>query len=122
MKQVDQKKIEKILKQNKNKVSISLGACTHCGLCAESCFLYRLHNHDPQYMPSHKLKHSIGRLYRTRGQVGVDGLNQIQEVVWDKCVLCTRCYCPIGIDIPNLIALARSILRSQGFYKQYDTQ
>jgi Fe-S oxidoreductase len=34
-------------------------------------------------------------------------------------VLCGRCYCPFGIDIPNMISFARSILRSQGITGVY---
>jgi len=45
---------------------------------------------------------------------------RVQELVWEKCVLCTRCYCPFGIDIPGMIAFARSICRSQDVLPTFD--
>ena len=47
-------------------------------------------------------------------------LEEIKINVWERCVLCTRCYCPFGIDIPAMISLARSICRSQGVYPAHD--
>jgi L-lactate utilization protein LutB len=40
--------------------------------------------------------------------------------VWKNCVLCGRCYCPIGIPVPSMITFARSICRSQGVYPGKD--
>jgi Fe-S oxidoreductase len=98
----------------------ALRVCAHCSLCAESCFLFHVHDGDPRYMPSHKFINSIGRLYKKKGQVDRKGLEEISEIVWRRCVLCTRCYCPLGIDIPEMIALARNICRSQDVYYQWD--
>ena len=44
---------------------------------------------------------------------------EIEEIVWRRCVLCTRCYCPLGIDIPEMIAITRDICRSQDVYFQW---
>ncbi len=71
---------------------------------------------DPQYMPSYKVIKTLGRLYRKRGNVSRAELERMQQLLWRNCVLCGRCYCPFGIDIPNMIAFARGILRSQGIY------
>jgi len=119
---IDTDKIKSILKKQKSKMKLSLAVCAHCSLCAESCFMYLSHDKNPQYMPSHKFINSIGILYRKGGKVGRDRLEEMRDIVWKKCVLCMRCYCPFGINIPNMIALARSICRSQGIYPQYDNE
>jgi Fe-S oxidoreductase len=113
---IDTKKITVVLNQHKGKIKLSLAACARCSLCAESCFLYMGNNRDPHYMPSYKWINSLGTLYKKRGNVDSTFLEKTQEYIWKNCVLCMRCYCPFGIDIPGLIALARSIYRSQGFY------
>ena len=117
---VDSDAIRAILEEKKIKMKLSLQACAHCTFCAESCFLFMGRNKDPKYMPSHKFINSIGVLYTTKGNVDRLDLMEIRDIVWERCVLCTRCYCPMGIDIPEMIALARRILRSQGIYPRYD--
>ena len=120
LKPVDEKKIRKMLRRKKGKMKRYLSHCVHCSLCAESCFLYTIHNKDPQYMPSYKAIHSLGKLYKKRGKVDRKMLNEMKVIVWKNCVLCGRCYCPIGIHIPSMIAFARSICRSQDVYPQLD--
>jgi Fe-S oxidoreductase len=120
MKPIDTKKIREMLNRKKGKMKRYLSHCAHCSLCAESCFLYREHHQDPQYMPSYKAIHSLGKLYKKRGKVDRKLLTEIKGIVWRNCVLCGRCYCPIGIHIPSMIAFARSILRSQDVYPQLD--
>lgn len=117
---VDVKFIRGMLEKNKGKMKLSLSVCAHCSLCAESCFLFNTHNKNPKYMPSYKFIHSIGKLYKKKGKVDRAALEDISITVWKLCVLCTRCYCPFGIDIPSMIALARSICRSQGVFPKYD--
>ena len=70
-------------------------------------------------MPSYKVLNSLATLYRKRGRVNRTQLEQMKELIWRNCVLCGRCYCPFGIDLPNMIAFARSILRSQGICGVY---
>jgi Fe-S oxidoreductase len=77
------------------------------------------HDKDPRYMPSYKVVRSLGRLYKKRGRVNRAQLEEMKELVFRNCALCGRCYCPFGIDIPNMIAFARTILRSQGIYGMY---
>jgi Fe-S oxidoreductase len=120
VKPVDTKQIKEMLNQKKGKMKRYLSYCAHCSLCAESCFLYMEHHKDPQYMPSYKAINSLGKLYRKRGKVDRKLLTEMKGVVWRNCVLCGRCYCPIGIHIPSMIAFARSILRSQDVYPQLD--
>ena len=112
--------IRKMLKKKKGKMKRLLSHCVHCSLCAESCFLYRSRNRDLQYMPSFKAIHSLGRLYKKRGKVDRSFLEQIKGIIWRNCVLCRRCYCPVGIDVPSMIAFAREICRSQGIYPRGD--
>ncbi len=69
-------------------------------------------------MPSYKVINSLGKLYKKRGKVDWKGLNEMKGIVWRNCVLCGRCYCPIGIHVPSMIAFARAILRSQEVYPQ----
>jgi Fe-S oxidoreductase len=118
-KPVDQNGIREMLKQRKN-MEVLLSVCASCGMCAESCFLYVNKDKDPTYMPSYKAIHSLGKMYRKKGKVSRAELEEMRELIWDKCVLCTRCYCPVGISIPSMIAWARSICRSQGVFKEYD--
>ena len=113
---VDSEQIRGLLDPKKDRMRTCLQACAACSLCAESCFLFKEKDNDPQYMPSYKVIQTLGRLYQKKGQVSRAELEQMQQLLWRNCVLCGRCYCPFGIDIPNMIAFARSILRSQGIY------
>jgi len=119
-KPVDTKQVKEMLNRRKGKMKRYLSHCAHCSLCAESCFLYMEHHKDPQYMPSYKAIHSLGKLYKKRGKVDRKLLTEMKGIVWRNCVLCGRCYCPIGIHIPSMIAFARSILRSQDVFPQLD--
>jgi len=120
MKKVDTKTIKALLNRRKGKMRRFLSYCAHCSLCAESCFLYMKYKKDPKYMPSYKVIHSLGRLYKKRGKVDWKFLNEIKGIVWKNCVLCGRCYCPIGIHVPSMIAFARTIVRSQEVYPQHN--
>ena len=116
---VDEKKMNELLRQKKSRMKLCLTACAGCSLCADSCFLFRGHDKDPRYMPSYKVVHSLGTLYRRMGRVTRAQLEEMKELIWRNCVLCGRCYCPFGIDIPYMIAFARRILRTQGIYGMY---
>ena len=118
---IDAAPIQRILKNNKREIKLGLKVCAHCSLCAESCFLYEA-TKDPKYMPSYKFINSIGRLYRKNGKVSREELTKIRDIVWHDCVLCSRCYCPFGINIPSLIALARQACRTQDLYREYDKE
>jgi len=120
VKAVDSKQIKEMLNRKKGRMKRYLSHCAHCSLCAESCFLYTAHHKDPQYMPSYKAIYSLGKLYKKKGKVDRKLLTEMKGIVWRNCVLCGRCYCPIGIHIPSMIAFARSILRSQDVYPQLD--
>lgn len=111
--QVNRDQIKRMLKARKSKMKRYLSHCMHCSICAESCFLFMKNDKDPQYMPSYKVLNSLGKLYRKGGRVDRAFLEKIKGIVWKNCVLCRRCYCPVGVDVPGMIAFARSICRSQ---------
>lgn len=117
---VDTNEVKRMLNKHKAKMKLSLALCAHCSLCAESCFLFNARNQDPKYMPSYKFINSIGKIYKKKGNVDRATLEEVSINAWKRCVLCTRCYCPFGIDIPSMIALARTICRSQGVHPAYD--
>lgn len=119
---IDIPAIREILLQNGKQIRQGLRMCAHCALCAESCFLYMAHPDDPSYMPSYKFINSIGRIYKKKGKVDRAALEAMGRLVFEKCVLCTRCYCPFGIDIPALITLGRRVCRSQGVFRVYDSE
>ena len=118
-KPVDVNLIRAMLDRKQEKMKLCLRACAGCTLCADSCFLFRSHDQDPHYMPSYKVLNTLGQLYKKKGKVTREQLEQMQELVSKHCALCGRCYCPIGIDLPSMVAFVRSILRSQGLYGIY---
>ncbi|NOZ87345.1 MAG: (Fe-S)-binding protein [Deltaproteobacteria bacterium] len=117
---VDQNRINRILERQETRMKMYLSHCVHCSLCAESCFLYMSNNRDPKYMPSYKVINSLGKMYRKKGKIRMELLEDMKEIVWKSCVLCQRCYCPVGVDIPAMISLARSVCRSQGVFPGFD--
>lgn len=118
-KPIDLKQIREMLKQKKGRMKFCLSACAGCTLCAESCFRFTNSGGDPRCVPSYKVLNSLGKLYRRNGKVSRAELEEMSQLVWGNCALCERCYCPLGIDIPNMIAFTRSILRSQGINGMY---
>ncbi|MBF0229842.1 MAG: (Fe-S)-binding protein [Desulfamplus sp.] len=111
--------INAILKEKKDKIATALKVCAHCTLCADSCFLYRSKEQVTEHMPSHKFITSLGVIYKKKGKVTIEELYEMRETLWKRCVLCTRCSCPLGINIPELLAIGRRILRTQGVYHSY---
>ncbi len=109
-----------LLTKYKPIIKLGLKVCAHCGMCATSCFLYINHRDDPTYTPSYKFLNSLGLIYKRKGNLSYEEIEEIKNLVWKKCVLCTRCYCPIGIDIPKLISLTRDFLRSKGIDGMYE--
>ena len=112
-------RITRIVGKRKTMIGLSLKACAHCALCADSCFKYRQSGRDPSYTPSYKAIGSIGMIRKRKGRLSEEEWERVRELAWDKCVLCMRCYCPIGISIPSLIAAARSACRERGVHRWY---
>ncbi len=108
-------------------VTTYLEACTHCGLCADACHLYRA---DPvaKHIPCHKAD-TVRKVYQRHftplGKVfpwlfGVSDLSEEDLDEWVEpvfqCTMCRRCTieCPVGIDNAALIATARTVLTKAG--------
>jgi Fe-S oxidoreductase len=115
---IDHDRILEMLKQKK-RMKVFLSICASCGFCAESCFLYRNHK-DPTYMPSYKAINSLGTLFKKKRNVTRRILEEMSDLIYGKCIMCRRCYCPFGIDISSMISWARTICRTQGVYERYD--
>jgi len=113
---IDFKQVREMLDEKKGRMKLSLSACAGCTLCAESCFMFMKHDQDPEYMPSYKVLNTLGLLYKKKGKLSRKELEKMSEIAFKNCMLCERCYCPLGIDSYNMIAFVRSILRSQGIY------
>ena len=109
-------RVGRVLRRNRQLIKLSLQACAHCALCAESCFKYRQSGGDPGYSPSYKAINSIGKIYRRKGRLSESEYQEVSRLAWDRCALCMRCYCPVGISVPSLIACARSICRERGIF------
>ena len=83
--------------------ALHLESCVRCGLCADACHFY-LTTGDPKYTPVRKLE-PLRRAYlrevspwapvvRALGLVrklGIDELQQWQELLYDSCTMCGRC-------------------------------
>ncbi len=114
---VDFPKIKTLLDENNSaRLKIWLNICSGCGLCAESCFYYLSYDNDPYLSPAFKLKNTLGEMYRRKGRVDNAFLEKCYEILWFKCTLCKRCslFCPFGIDIASMMAIARNICHSMG--------
>jgi len=117
-----QDRVGEILEKKKDMIKLSLSACVHCSICSDSCFMFNSNKKNPTYTPAYKVINSIGRIYKKKGKLSEGEYDKIKNLIWDKCVLCMRCYCPLGINIPSLIACARSICREKGVYRTYELE
>jgi len=115
-------RMARIVGRHEGMIRLSLQACVHCSLCAESCFKFRASGGDPTYTPSYKAINSIGAIWKKKGRLSPAEFERVRELAWDKCVLCMRCYCPVGISIPSLIAAARSACRERGVQRAYEAR
>ena len=67
---LDRDKIRNILEANDGaRIRTWLSICSRCGLCAESCFVYLANDRDPRLSPAYKFHHTLGAMYRCKGQV-----------------------------------------------------
>ncbi len=124
-KPVDTQKIKAILETNNGaRIRTWLNICSRCGLCAESCFYYLAHDHNPRLSPAYKFKNTLGEMYRRKGNLKRVFLEDCYETLWLQCSLCKRCsmYCPFGIDIASMMAIARHICWTQGVRPQSLTE
>ncbi len=106
-----------IQKTMKSRVKTWLEICAHCGLCAESCFLYQVNGRVPEQVPSYKIQSTLGQIVKKKGKVDNAFMQMCMETAWSKCTCCNRCgmYCPHGIDMGVMFGYLRGLLYSQGF-------
>ena len=118
---VDVEKLKaSIQKSCKSRTQTWLDMCAHCGLCADSCFLYSVNGDDPKQVPSYKIQTTLGEMVRrVKKNQPVDNafMRYCMETAWSKCTCCNRCgtYCPYGIDMGIMFGYLRGLLFSQGF-------
>ncbi|MCP4162447.1 MAG: (Fe-S)-binding protein [Deltaproteobacteria bacterium] len=101
----------------KSRLKTWLDICTHCGLCADSCFYYLANDKAPNQVPSYKIQSTLGELVKRKGKVDAKFMMDAMDTAWSKCTCCNRCsqYCPFGIDMGIMFGYLRGILYSQGF-------
>ena len=94
-----------------------LEICAHCGLCAESCFLYRVSGQDPEQVPSFKIRSTLGEIVRRKGKVDNVFMRRAMDYAWSRCTCCNRCgqFCHHGIEMGVMFSYLRGLLYSQGF-------
>lgn len=115
---VDSKLLWKTIQNTlKSRMKTWLEICAHCGLCANSCFLYLIDDRDPKQVPAYKIQSTLGEIIRRKGKVDNEFMHMAMETAWAKCTCCNRCgmYCPHGIDIGVMFGYLRGLLYQQGF-------
>ncbi len=111
-------------------LAVSMTACVHCGLCAESCHYFLTHPDDPTMTPVWKadqvrkiFKRHVdwaGRIVPWWVKAGTlesdEDLNRLKNIVFGTCSACRRCTynCPMGVDTGLLVRFARGLLTELG--------
>ncbi len=116
--EVDQEKLQDTIRKTmKSRIKTWLKICAHCGMCADSCFLYRINDCDPKQVPAYKVQSTLGEMVRKKGRVDNAFMHMAMETAWAKCTCCNRCamYCPHGIDMGVMVGYMRGLLYQQGF-------
>jgi Fe-S oxidoreductase len=106
-----------IQKTMKSRLKTWLEICAKCGMCADSCFFYLIHNRDPKQVPAYKVHSTLGEIVKRKGKVDNKFMRDAMFTAWAKCTCCNRCgsFCPHGIDMGIMISYLRGLLFSQGF-------
>lgn len=111
-------------------LAVSLTACVHCGMCAESCHYFLARPDDPTMTPVYKAD-QIRRVFKRHldwtGRVvpwwvkasapeNDEDLNRLKNVVFGACSACRRCTlnCPMGVDTALLVRFTRGLLTELG--------
>ena len=110
------KTLEKTL-TSKSRIKTWLEICAHCGMCADSCFLYMANDNDPEQVPSYKIQSTLGEIVKRKGDVDNAFMRKVMDTAWSKCTCCNRCgtFCPFGIDMGVMFGYVRGLCFSQGF-------
>ncbi|WP_457553482.1 sulfate respiration complex iron-sulfur protein HmcF [Desulfobacula sp.] len=106
-----------VQKTCKSRMRTWLEICAHCGMCADSCFLYEVNGRDPKQVPAYKIQSTLGEIIKRKGKVDNKFMRHAMEVAWAQCTCCNRCgmYCPHGIDTGIMFGYLRGLLYQQGF-------
>ena len=106
-----------IQKTFKSRMKTWFEICAHCGMCADSCFLYLINDRDPEQVPAYKIQSTLGEIVKRKGKVSNEFMRKTMEVAWARCTCCNRCgmYCPHGIDTGIMFGYLRGLLYQQGF-------
>jgi len=115
---IDHAKIQTALKNTfKSRMKTWLEICAHCGMCADSCYLYTVNGKDPKQVPSYKIQSTLGEIVKRQGKVDNEFMRMCMDTAWSKCSCCNRCgtYCPFGIDMGIMFSYLRGLLYGQGF-------
>ncbi|CAD7843074.1 MAG: Two [4Fe-4S] cluster protein DVU_0531 [Olavius algarvensis Delta 4 endosymbiont] len=115
---IDHAKIQTALKNTfKSRMKTWLEICAHCGMCADSCYLYTVNGKDPKQVPSYKIQSTLGEIVKRQGKVSNEFMHYCMDTAWSKCSCCNRCgtYCPFGIDMGIMFGYLRGLLYGQGF-------
>ncbi|OQY01181.1 MAG: hypothetical protein B6I26_04805 [Desulfobacteraceae bacterium 4572_130] len=116
--EVDTKLLWKTIQNTcKSRIRTWLEICAHCGMCADSCFLYLVDDHNPKQVPAYKIQSTLGEIIRKKGNVDNNFMIKTMEIAWSQCTCCNRCamYCPHGIDVGIMMGYLRGLLYQQGF-------
>ena len=111
-------------------LAVSMTACVHCGMCAESCHYFLARPDDPTMTPVYKAD-QIRRIFKRHldwmGRIipwwvhaaspeNDEDLNRLKNVVFGACSACRRCTlnCPMGVDTGLLVRFTRGLLTELG--------
>lgn len=111
-------------------LALSLTACVHCGMCAESCHYFLARPDDPTMTPVYKAD-QIRRIFKRHldwtGRIipwwvhaaspeNDEDLNHLKNIVFGACSACRRCTlnCPMGVDTGLLVRFTRGLLTELG--------
>ena len=101
---VDTDKLRTTLKASlKSRLRTWLEICAHCGMCADSCFLYLANNRDPEQVPSFKIQSTLGEIVKRKGNVDNKFMRMVMDTAWSKCTCCSRCVCDTCWDITRSV-------------------
>ena len=122
--------LDLLAKRISRPLAVSMTACVHCGLCAESCHYFLARPDDPTMTPVWKAD-QIRKIFKRHvdwtGRIApwwvkagsVDGdedLNRLKNIVFGTCSACRRCTynCPMGVDTGLLVRFTRGLLTELG--------
>ena len=119
---------EKLARSIRGLGAYHLNACVKCGLCGETCHIYRA-NPEPENLPGVKAQ-KVSALYRryhtwlgrylpglvNAQDITGETLDELVETVYGRCTACGRCglHCSIGLDVAAVIRAGRNMLAVAG--------